>query len=601
MKSRWPIAMLIALLLPILAACSTQQADAPTGVAAQATTTTPSNSSPLTGGTNRPAGWSDESHSNQVEPNYEVVFPQNKVNEIVITISPENWQAMQENMTELYGERGRNGRGGPGGFGGPPPEGFNGFPPEGFDGPPPEGFDGPPPEGFNGFPPEGFGGPGGGPGGMGMLDGGENPMWVQSTISFNGQTWSDVGIRYKGNSSLRSAWGDADTLKIPFKLKFDEFEDTIPAIDNQRFYGFQTLSFSNNFSDDSAMRDMISYDILAAAGLAASETAYYQVSLDYGEGPQVIGLYTMIEETDDTVIKKYFGEDEGNIYKPSGTAASFAAGTESAIEQSFEKENNSKAADWSDIEKLYEVLHSEKRTSDPEAWRAELEALFNVDDFLKWLAISSVIQHWDSYGAMAHNYYLYNDPDTGQINWISWDHNMVLNGGGMGGRGMGGRGGPGGGMPGGAMPPDAQNGQNPPAQPPASDATPSAGEGQAPQNGQNGRPAWGGQGGQGGFPGGRISSLDRAETGSNWPLIRFLLDDPTYYASYIEAMKSVVGEGRAIDASAMEAKYQQIAELIGPYLEQELGAEQFQTAVQQLSEQTQQRVKVAEEFLASKN
>lgn len=564
MKSRWLSVMLIALLLPTLAACSVQQADTSASVASEAgSPTTGDSASTDTAG--RPAGWSNESHSDQAEPNYEVVFPQDKVNEILITISPENWQAMQDNMTELYGERGRTGRGG---FGRPPQQGGNGEMP-----PPPQG-------GWGGGP----GGPGG-PGGMGMLEKSENPMWMPSTISFNGQTWTDVGIRYKGNSSLRSAWGDSTTLKLPFKLKFDKFEDDIPAIKNQRFYGFQTLSFSNNFSDDSAMRDTLTYDILEAAGLPASETAYYYVSIDYGEGPKVIGLYTMIEETDDTVVKKFFGEDEGNIYKPSGTAASFAAGTESAIKQSFEKENNSKAADWSDIEKLFEVLHSEKRTSDPEAWRAELEAIFNVNDFLKWLAISSVIQHWDSYGAMAHNYYLYNDPDTGQINWISWDHNMVLNGGAIGGRW------PGGGRPGGGMPPDAQNGQNPPPQPPAN----GAGEGQGE------RPGWGGPGGRGGFAGMRSVSLDRAEIGDNWPLIRFVLDDPTYYAAYIEAMRSLVGEGKAIDANALEAKYQRIAQLIAPYMEQELGAEQFQRAVQQLREQTQQRVKAAEAFLATQN
>jgi hypothetical protein len=27
---------------------------------------------------------------------------------------------------------------------------------------------------------------------------------------------------------------------------------------------------------------------------------------------------------------------------------------------------------------------------------------------------------------MLHNYYLHNDPASGQLAWISWDHNMVL-------------------------------------------------------------------------------------------------------------------------------------------------------------------------------
>ncbi|MCB0028083.1 MAG: CotH kinase family protein, partial [Anaerolineales bacterium] len=45
-----------------------------------------------------------------------------------------------------------------------------------------------------------------------------------------------------------------------------------------------------------------------------------------------------------------------------------------------------------------EALHADSRTSDPAAWRAELETLFNVPDFLHWLALSAAIQHWDTYG-----------------------------------------------------------------------------------------------------------------------------------------------------------------------------------------------------------
>ncbi|MGD8807508.1 MAG: CotH kinase family protein, partial [Chloroflexota bacterium] len=49
--------------------------------------------------------------------------------------------------------------------------------------------------------------------------------------------------------------------------------------------------------------------------------------------------------------------------------------------------------------------------------------------FLKWLAISAIIQHWDAYGNMSHNYYLYDDPETGQLTWISWDNNMAMSAG----------------------------------------------------------------------------------------------------------------------------------------------------------------------------
>ncbi|MCA9895581.1 MAG: hypothetical protein KC615_21500, partial [Anaerolineae bacterium] len=85
----------------------------------------------------RPTNWDDYSHSNDTDPVYDVVFPQDAVNSITITISPENWQAMQDNMTDLFGAFGtRQDRGdfGPNN-GGDRPQGFQ--PPDGAQ--PPEG------------------------------------------------------------------------------------------------------------------------------------------------------------------------------------------------------------------------------------------------------------------------------------------------------------------------------------------------------------------------------------------------------------------------------------------------------------------------------
>ncbi len=65
-------------------------------------------------------------------------------------------------------------------------------------------------------------------------------------------------------------------------------------------------------------------------------------------------------------------------------------------------------------------------TTDPAAWRENLEAVFDVDGFLKYLAVNGIIQNWDTYGRMPHNYYLYNNPDTGKLTWIPWDNNESL-------------------------------------------------------------------------------------------------------------------------------------------------------------------------------
>lgn len=498
-----------------------------------------------------PAGWRTASHSNEVDPNYAVVFPQEQVNTITVTISADRWAAMQADMTELFGEPGSR-RQGASSFGGPrtaitatqpvsplaPPADFarpdNGRPSAGN-----------PPDGGPAF--------GGGPGFGGGDFTTENPMWVTATLEFAGDTWTNVGIRYKGNSSLRSGW-DSKALKLPFKLDFDEFEDAYPAIKNQRFYGFKQLSLANGFGDTTYMRDALAYGLLDEAGLVAAETAFYNVILDYGEGPVNLGIYTMIEVVDDTVIGRYFNEDKGNIYEGDGRGVTLAEGTFDQIETSFQKENNEDEANWSDIEALYTVLHATERITDPKAWRADLEAVFDVDTYLKWLALSAVLQHWDTYGGMTHNFYLYHNPATEQLTWISWDHNLIL--GGTGGGGIGG------GRPAGAN----------------DDAPAGANRRLGGMRGPN-----------------RSTSLDKADVNANWPLIRYLLDDPTYYAQYVADLEEI--SDTLFDPAALAKQYQEWETLLTPYVAEESGEATFEAAVQELVDRTYQRADEVRLFL----
>jgi len=341
------------------------------------------------------------------EPNYEIVFPQDSVNEITITIAEENWDLMLEDMTKLYGEQGSGRMNNPDGRPGvPPADGEKGAPNEAGAGERPPANRMPGQDGF----------------GMGGSDT-NNPVWVEAEVSFNGNSWEHVGIRFKGNSSLRSTWS-MGSLKLPFKLDFDQYEDQYPETEDQRLYGFKQLSFASGFHDDSRLREKIAADLFREAGVPAAETAFYAVTIDYGQGPVYFGLYTAVEVIDDTLIETQFSDDDGNVYKPEGTGATFAAGSFS--ESSFDKETNQDEDDYSDILALFDALHDQSRTEDPESWRENLETVFNVDSFLNWLAVNTVIQNWDTYGVTQHNYYLYNNPETGLLVWIPWDNNESL-------------------------------------------------------------------------------------------------------------------------------------------------------------------------------
>ncbi|MCP4113730.1 MAG: hypothetical protein GY749_50750 [Desulfobacteraceae bacterium] len=45
---------------------------------------------------------------------------------------------------------------------------------------------------------------------------------------------------------------------------------------------------------------------------------------------------------------------------------------------------------------------------------------------MHWLAVNTLVQNWDTYGLMNHNFYIYTDPGDSLIHWIPWDNNMAL-------------------------------------------------------------------------------------------------------------------------------------------------------------------------------
>ena len=99
------------------------------------------------------------------------------------------------------------------------------------------------------------------------------------------------------------------------------------------------------------------------------------------------------------------------------------------ITDHYEKKTNEDDADWSDIEELSQILNSDLRLTDTETWKDNLESVFDVPVFLNWMAVNNVIQNWDTYGVMTHNFYLYNNPETGKLTWIPWDNNESFNNG----------------------------------------------------------------------------------------------------------------------------------------------------------------------------
>jgi len=391
--------------------------------------------------------WTYLSHG-KANPDYSAIFPQSSVNKIELTMTSVKWNSIKTNIKSLYGsDFGSN-------TGGAPPGG-------------------------------------------GFSD--TETDYVDVLLKFNNKSWKNVGFRLKGNSSLTTAWKQGN-YKLPFKLNFDKFEDTFPGTKNQHFYGFKELSFSPGFKDQTLMREKLATDIFRMSGIPAAQTAFYQVYIDFGIGQKYCGVYTCVELPEDHMIKVQFGEEKGNIYKPESKMSTF-------LQSEFDKKNNETVADYSDVKSLITTLNSTLRTSNPTQWRSELEAVFNVDHFIQYLAVNNAIVNWDSYGIMAHNFYLYNH-SVKKLIWIPWDHNESL----------------------------------------------------------SGSPGITGTAGGTGLPGPGVRSglsLSMNEVGADWPLIKYIANDEVYLAKYKTCLKQF--SEIIFTETAMNTLIDKYSTMISPY------------------------------------
>jgi hypothetical protein len=507
----------------------------------------------------RPTGWNESTHGQTAKPDYDRLFSMDRVHEVRITMSAASYTAVTEDLRAIAPGVGARGRGGAPAAGGADP--FAPFIEAGAaacsersagaactaNGQ--EGQCNAMPAGpLVCMPAMPAGGPG--PGRMGR--GGapqlisRDPIYVSVTVEHDGRTWTHVGMRYKGNSSLMSA-NMSGNGKVPFRLDFDRYEEDFPETTNQRFYGFQKLTFASNFGDDSQLREVFATEVMRDRGIPAARAAFYRVYVDTGSGPEYWGLYTMVEDpADGAMLDAQFGSRSGNLYKPEGSGADWSAFDPAG----FDKKTNEEAADFSDVRAAIEALHAPQ--TDPTAWRARLESVFDVDHFLRWLAVNTALLNWDAYGALAHNYYLYGDPaQKGRLRWVPWDHNFSLGGSPAFGAGRGGfRGAP---PPGAAFPPPAA-----PFPPPGA--------------GPGGRAGGGIAGfavplGRGGFPGGMFGATTdvlHAQVGEEWPLIRRLLADVVYAARYRTHLADALGGRYSIDAAGKRLR--ELHALIAPWV-----------------------------------
>jgi spore coat protein H len=244
-----------------------------------------------------------------------------------------------------------------------------------------------------------------------------DPAYFEATLRFEGHEWTHVGYRYKGNNGLASA----DPNKRPFRLKLDELEETFPEITDQRLYGFKELSFSPGGSTDASyLRQVLSAEMFARAGVPTPRSSLVSVYLDKGGGPELMGVYAMTEVPADPFTERVFDDKNGCLYKPDGLGAHLMK----HHPESFHPKSDSCPVDQIDVQRLIGSLNAE--IVDRATWREQLGQAIDLPALIRFFAANQANGNWDTYGGLAHNYFLYGKSSGGPLHFVPWDFDLSL-------------------------------------------------------------------------------------------------------------------------------------------------------------------------------
>lgn len=219
-------------------------------------------------------------------------------------------------------------------------------------------------------------------------------------VTINGDTYSGVKIRTKGNSSLSSV-SRSGGERYSFKVELGD--------DLQ-------LNLNNMYSDPSYMREFLSYEIMEKFGMKVPLFSYAKVSFN-GE---YFGLYLAVESILEPYLERNFEAAGGDLYKSDGNTLEYIDDDEDSYE-GLEIKTNEEDYDFTKVTDLLEAIGT----------GVDIEKHLDVDSALRYIAVNTALMNFDSYiGNFGHNYYLYEV--DGRFTILPWDYNMSFGGFGMG-------------------------------------------------------------------------------------------------------------------------------------------------------------------------
>jgi len=260
---------------------------------------------------------------------------------------------------------------------------------------------------------------------------------------------TEVGIRSRGNESRRLPYQNGHYYKSHFKVKFDETFDlpaddpATAALSKRRFAGLKALNFKwsryntwDTYANRSKINELFSYRLLGEIGVHAPRMSLGTLKFRI-DGKEVnYGLYGIVEPVDKPFLKRRFGASDGDLYKclylvlgsgPDLTEESLGGDNvgvkdpDTNYRPQYDLQTNETTSDHSALKAFAHQLN----TLAEQEFVDYMDANFDVDSFLRYLAMGIYINNLDDYRFLANNYYLFFNTQ-GKTAFIPYDFDISL-------------------------------------------------------------------------------------------------------------------------------------------------------------------------------
>ena len=138
-----------------------------------------------------------------------------------------------------------------------------------------------------------------------FIEGCEDEEYEPCAVVIDGESYKNVAIRAKGNTSL-SAVRQLGSQRYSFKIEFDHYDS------GKTYHGLDKLCLNNLIQDNTMMKDYLAYRLMGNFGVVSPLCSYVYITVN-GED---WGLYLAVEGVEDAFLERNYGKEAGELYKP---------------------------------------------------------------------------------------------------------------------------------------------------------------------------------------------------------------------------------------------------------------------------------------------